>query len=213
MTRPAKRSKPRKATETVEVAASEKAAPLRRTWFVRATGQLSELADQPPLITICAVTALAGIAFGNRRLASAGARMLTAELIATAAKDAIKARVDRTRPRVVADGGRYRSGKGGTKDSAHSSFPSGHTAGAVAVARAVAREYPAAATPAYAVASGVAAIQVPRSQHYPSDLAVGALIGVAAEAVAYGAERLLARRWPAREVEAPLLLLPAPTGT
>ena len=67
-------------------------------------------------------------------------------------------------------------------------FPSGHTAGAVAVARACARHYPPARAPAYAWAAGVAAAQVPRCAHYPSDVAGGALVGLAAEAAA---DRLL----------------------
>ena len=127
-----KRRKPAgKAPEKAEVKATEKVAPLRRTWLVRATGAISELADQPPLISLCAATALAGIVAGNRRLAEAGARMLAAELIATAAKDAIKARVDRTRPHVVADGGRYRrSTRRPTPAGPVNSFPSGHTAAA-----------------------------------------------------------------------------------
>ena len=64
------------------------------------------------------------------------------------------------------------------------SFPSGHTAGAVAVAAVIGRCYPAHRVAAYASAAAVAAIQVPRCQHYPGDLGAGALIGIAAGAMA-----------------------------
>jgi membrane-associated phospholipid phosphatase len=48
----------------------------------------------------------------------------------------------------------------------------------------VARRYPSAAVPAYIAAAGIAAAQVPRCAHYPSDIAAGVLVGLAAEAAA-----------------------------
>ena len=55
------------------------------------------------------------------------------------------------------------------------SFPSGHTAGAVPVARALARDYPEHAVMAYAVAGAAAVVQIPRCKHYPTDFAAGAV--------------------------------------
>ncbi len=173
-----KRSKPEKA----DLAVAKAAAPMRGHPVTRALGALSELADQPPLIAICAATLAAGLVRRDATLARAGARMLGAELLATVLKSAVKHRVDRTRPRVVAGGGAYKLEKGHSHASAVNSFPSGHTAGAVAVARALAREYPSAEAPANAAAAAVALIQIPRCQHYPTDLAAGALVGLAAEA-------------------------------
>ena len=62
------------------------------------------------------------------------------------------------------------------------SFPSGHTAGSVAVARAVGRLYPEVRTAAYAGAAAVALVQIPRWAHYAADVVAGALVGVVAEA-------------------------------
>ena len=182
----------RNPVEQADLKVARAVAPVRRSLPVRVLGKASELADQPPLITICAATMLWGLLRGNRSLANAGGRMLAAELVATALKSAVKHQVDRTRPRVVVDGGDYRLEHGHDHAAEANSFPSGHTAGAVAVARAVARSYPDQRAAAYLGATAVAAIQVPRCQHYPSDLAAGAVIGLAAEAGIAGAERLIA---------------------
>ena len=63
------------------------------------------------------------------------------------------------------------------------SFPSGHSAGAAAVARAFARDYPEHAAPAYAAAGALALAQIPRCAHYPTDVGAGLALGLAAEAV------------------------------
>jgi len=168
--------------ERTDRAVAEKAAPVRETLPVTVLGGLSEIADQPELISLCAATVILGLLRRDRKLARTGAEMLAAELLATKCKSFVKHRVDRTRPRVVADGGDYVLQPGSSSDSDDCSFPSGHTAGAVAVARAIAREYPEHGVAAYASAAAVALIQIPRCQHYPSDLAAGALIGLGADA-------------------------------
>ncbi|WP_420137735.1 phosphatase PAP2 family protein [Sphingomonas sp.] len=180
--------------ENADIAVGDAVAPRQDSLIVRAAGQVSELADQPPLITICAATFAIGLILGKERIARAGGRMLAAELLATQMKSMIKHRIDRTRPHVRADGGRYKAGKGsGTQDSALNSFPSGHTAGAVAVARAFVRDYPDHAAEAYLTAGAVGAIQIPRGSHYPSDVAAGLMVGLAAEAGVFLAERLIGR--------------------
>ena len=170
------------ALEQADVAVAQAAAPYRKTLAVRTLGTLSELADQPQLFTICAGTAVLGLATGNRRLARAGMRMFAAELLATALKTAVKRSVDRTRPKVLVEEGRYEMHPGDSRGSPINSFPSGHTAGAVSVARAFARDYPEHRLAAYGAAAAVAAIQIPRCRHYPTDLAAGAAIGLLAEA-------------------------------
>lgn len=175
--------------EKADKAVAETAASTRHSTVVRFLGWLSELADQPQLISICTGALLIGLATRNQRLARAGGRMLAAELLATGIKSAIKHRVDRTRPRVVEAGGDYAMQSG---NSDVSSFPSGHTAGAVSVARAFTREYPEHRVIAYGIAAAVAVIQVPRCQHYPTDLLAEALVGLAAEAVVeQGAMRIV----------------------
>ncbi|MEP9402225.1 phosphatase PAP2 family protein [Sphingomonas sp. VNH70] len=151
---------------------------------VKVAGWLSEVADQPPTVTINLATIALGLGLRDRRLARTGFRMLLAHGIATGAKAAIKHNIDRARPRLFTSRQAHRPTPGERDEGPHNSFPSGHTAGAVAVARAVAREYPGAARPAYAAAAGIAAIQIPRGTHFPIDVAVGAVIGWAAEALA-----------------------------
>lgn len=168
--------------EHADVKTAVVASEARGNPLVRGLGALSELADQPPLITACTAVLAAGLVLRNRRLARAGLRMLLAELVATKAKTIVKNRVDRTRPRAVVAGRDYAAEPGDEHDSEMSSFPSGHTAGAVAVARAFARDYPDHAGTAYAIAAAVGIVQVPRSAHYPSDVTAGAAIGFVSEA-------------------------------
>lgn len=147
-------------------------------------GKASEVADQPPLIMLSAATAVAGVVLDRPVLARTGLRMLAAHLVATGIKHVIKQRVDRTRPHKMLAEGRYKlSHQGGdaSDEGPWSSFPSGHTAGAVAVARAIARDNAQLAVPAAAFAVGVGLIQVPRRAHFPSDVIAGAVVGIVAE--------------------------------
>jgi undecaprenyl-diphosphatase len=58
------------------------------------------------------------------------------------------------------------------------SFPSGHTASSFAAATALAFFYPKAAPVAYTLATGVAVSRVHLGVHFPSDAAVGGVIGI-----------------------------------
>jgi membrane-associated phospholipid phosphatase len=110
--------------------------------------------------------------------------MLAAHTLATLAKDFVKHRVDRTRPRSVRKPGKDAKPRAG-RDTAkeETSFPSGHSAGAAAVGRAFAREYPERSVPAYGGAAMLALAQIPRCAHYPTDVGAGVAIGLAAVAV------------------------------
>jgi undecaprenyl-diphosphatase len=65
----------------------------------------------------------------------------------------------------------------GSRPADHS-FPSGHTASSFAAATALAFFYPRAAPLAYTMATGVALSRVHLGVHFPSDAAVGGVIGV-----------------------------------
>ncbi|MET9929898.1 MULTISPECIES: phosphatase PAP2 family protein [unclassified Streptomyces] len=121
--------------------------------------------------------ALAGV--GAVAVASATANLLGKRLVR-------RPRPDREAARVVA--GRHVP----MPDSA--SFPSGHTASAVAFATAVGVVLPAAAAPLGLLASTVGYSRVHTGVHYPGDVAAGAVLGVASAAVSLTAGASLARR-------------------
>lgn len=59
------------------------------------------------------------------------------------------------------------------------SFPSGHTASSFAAATALTSFYPKAAPLVFGLAAGVGVSRVHLGHHFPSDVAVGSLIGIA----------------------------------
>jgi membrane-associated phospholipid phosphatase len=173
----------------------EAVAPLRESLPVRALSFASDLGDQPQLRLLSSALIVFGLASWNRRLSSAGARMLIAHELATIAKGFVKDRVDRTRPRSARSAGQRKIRPGKSKAKEETSFPSGHTAGALAVARAFSREYPEHKAAALAAAGVIAAAQIPRCAHYVTDVAAGVLVGSSAEAAA----NVL---WPLDDVDA-----------
>ena len=143
---------------------------------------VGEAGDQPPLLVLNLLVAGAGIVTGDRAMTRTGVRMLAAHRLATLIKTVIKNRVDRTRPHRAAEDGEYELKRGKSRKSQLRSMPSGHTAGVVAVARAASRDNPELALPATLGAMAVTGAQLPTRAHYLSDVAVGIVIGLAAEA-------------------------------
>ena len=164
-----------------DLAVAQAASAYERHPTVVTIGALAELADQPPMVTICLATVGTGIVRDDTRQMRAGLRMLLAHAMATGVKTILKNSVDRSRPFKVAEEGRHDFEGGESHDGKDRSFPSGHTAGALAVARAVAREYPSAALPLTFAVLFVGGIQIPRQSHHPSDVATGAAIGYVSE--------------------------------
>lgn len=181
--RGAKRAGP---IERTDAAIGAAASRYRETGLVRGLGKLADLADQPPMVAACVATAVAGAVLRKPRLLRAGLRMLASEAVATGAKALAKHFVARTRPGKMLEDGRYslqRDSDGDRDDGPWNSFPSGHTAGAFAVGRALVREYPAAAPAVAAAATLVAMVQPFTGAHFPSDVVAGAAVGLASEAV------------------------------
>jgi len=176
--------------ERVDRRVSSKVNQKRDSWPMRLIGSASEIGDQPQMRALCAGTIAVALVRGDRRLAKTGLKMLAAHTLATWGKDGVKAVIDRTRPD-SGDNAKMRRGNSDAHDE--TSFPSGHSAGAVAVAEAFARSYPKHAVAVRTAALAVAAAQVPRGTHYAGDVAAGVLIGLAAERASDAAARLSVR--------------------
>ena len=155
--------------------------------------RFAEIGDQPPLVAISLGVIAAGLVGGHDRLRRTGFRMLTAHSLSTIAKLAGKDRIDRTRPGALNEKA-YRLEKGTSRDGRLRSMPSGHSAGIVAIAGAIAADYPRALIPAAVASVAVGAAQLPSRNHYLSDVVVGAAIGLAVAGLA----RLLIPPKPAR---------------
>ncbi|CAL9607240.1 phosphatase PAP2 family protein [Streptomyces sp. enrichment culture] len=114
--------------------------------------------------------ALAGV--GAIAVASASANLLGKRLVH-------RDRPDREAARVTVD--RH------VRMPTSASFPSGHTASAVAFATAVGTVMPAASVPLGALAGAVGYSRVHTGVHYPGDVAAGAVLGIASAATALAA--------------------------
>lgn len=165
-----------------DVALSVEAGQLRHHPAVKVLGFLSEIGDQPPAFTLAAATMTVGLLTGRSRLAEGGARALAALWLATQIKGRIKSVVVRTRPSKLLEEGEYETGVNGPDEHDYNSFPSGHTADAVAAARAAGRVAPDARGSLLAAAGIVGLVQVPRAKHHLTDVVAGAIVGLVAEA-------------------------------
>ena len=150
------------------------ALPLAPAGPAKALLGLGDMGDQPQLRAVSALVIAAGLLRANRTT-----------LRTTAAKSFIKHRIDRTRPRSARMAADPLPRPGNSRAKEQSSFPSGHSAGAMAVARAIAREHPQHRGAASAAALAIALIQIPRDAHYASDVIAGLAIGLAAEALVH----------------------------
>jgi hypothetical protein len=181
----------RKALMDADKAATDAVDPYRKSVAVRAMSWASELGDQPQMLALSGGLLALGLVRHDGRMARAGGRMIGAHLLATMAKNFIKHRVDRTRPRSTGNGKDHEPRPGRSRAKEETSFPSGHSAGAAAVARAFARDYPEHRGAALAGAGFIALAQIPRCAHYPTDVGAGLAIGLAAEKVVDAASAVM----------------------
>ena len=168
--------------EAADAVVAEALVPLSGNSLVRALGAVSDLSDQEPIYAGSAVVIAFGIVTRDLKTVHGGSRILASHLFATALRGIVKQMVDRTRPDFAAREG-YQRAPGERRDSEYSSFPSGHTAGAVAVAVATARVWPGSRRLGTILAAAASGMQILRSKHYVSDIVAGAAIGFAAEAM------------------------------
>lgn len=150
--------------------------PYRDAPAAKAAAWFSQAGDQLQLRLLSGGVFAFGLARGDMRLVRAAVRMALAHEAATLAKDLVKRRVIRRRPR-SAQGASVKPRKGRDTAKEESSFPSGHAGGATAVAGGFAGEFPGRAGWALGAASAVSLARLPRNAHYPTDIAAGALIG------------------------------------
>ncbi|MEU6388125.1 phosphatase PAP2 family protein [Streptomyces sp. NPDC046939] len=156
--------------------------------FHRTLSAVEEAAEGTKLWCGAAVVMASAGGWRGRKAAAAG---LTAVAVAQLASNAVcKQLADRPRPPkewFPHDEAEDRP------DS--SSFPSGHTAAAVGFTAAVAAVWPLAGALCAVPAALVAVERVQSGAHYPSDVAAGAVIGLAGAWLTHRAPGLILRRW------------------
>ncbi len=168
--------------EKADIEIGTKLAKHRDHPVAKAVGKAGKIGDQGPLYALSAGLLAVGVSSRDRRLTDTGLSMLAAIAAADLGKRLVKKLVHRTRPHVVLDEGRYEADAGGSDDKHEQSFPSGHMAGTVAVARAIGRNHPEVGAVAGAAAIGIGMSRIVKGAHWPLDVAAGAVIGLAAEA-------------------------------
>ena len=164
--------------------------PYRETPPVKAVSWLSQAGDQMQVRVLAGGLIVLGAARRNPRMIGAGLRMLAAHEVAALAKDWVKRRVVRSRPRSATSDGSKKPRPGHDTRKEKSSFPSGHAAGATAAARAFSAVYPEHAGAAGLAAGAIALGRIPGCAHYPSDVAAGAAIGAGSASAVTGIWRL-----------------------
>lgn len=170
----------------------ESVLPYSETRPVKLISWLSEVGDQPQMLTLSGGVLALGALRRDRTMVRAGGRMVASHLLATWIKNLVKHRVDRTRPFAAKGKNDHKPKPGHDRSKEETSFPSGHSAGALAVAEAFSREYPQHHGKAVAGAGLVAIAQIPRCAHYSSDVGVGLAIGWLSEVAVDRGARLLA---------------------
>ena len=84
----------------------------------------------------------------------------------------------------LVDEGRYAFHPGGPTSHDWNSFPSAHSAGGFAAARALGRDFRWISPPGFGAAVAAGGLKVLKGDHFPSDVIAGLAIGYCAEALA-----------------------------
>jgi membrane-associated phospholipid phosphatase len=139
----------------------------QRDWLDGPMLFLTDAGEAEVGIGLCAGIGL----FGGEKARQSAKLALTADGASALVTYGLKFTVNRPRPE-------------GETERSNSSFPSGHATGAFALATVFAHQYPRAAIPCYAAATGIALSRVYLGRHYPSDVLAGAAIGYATARIA-----------------------------
>ena len=151
-----------------------------------------------------------GVVTKNRDIQRAGGRMMAAVLFSGLASEGVKRLVGRSRPneRVGAfEFHPFTSLKDSAGSTTRSSFPSGHTTAAFAIATSLSDDIhePLVSVALYTFAVGTAYSRVNDNRHWLSDTALGAALGIATAKFVNG-------HWQFFGLKPPGFLL-TPTGT
>lgn len=170
----------------------------------RGLRRLSNAADNSKIsLSLAALLALAGGRPRRAAIVGAGAVALTSVAANLLGKRLVRrARPDRESARVTVDRQ--------VPMPSSASFPSGHTASAVAFATAVGVILPPAAIPLGVLAGAVGYARVHTGVHYPGDVAAGAVLGLAGAVTALAVGEAVTRKAPDRHV--PLQSWARPAG-
>jgi membrane-associated phospholipid phosphatase len=148
---------------------------------------LTRAADSSKLwLGISGVMAVGGGAAGRRMTAKGLTAIAATSALANAP---LKRLARRPRPHGWKAAGMARAGR----RPRTSSFPSGHAASGFAFATAAGLERPVLLVPLEALALAVAWSRVQSGQHYPSDVAAGAVVGLSTGLVVHGLAKRIAR--------------------
>jgi undecaprenyl-diphosphatase len=134
----------------------------QRDWLDKPMELLTNAGEAEIGIALCAGVGL----FGGEKARQSAKLALTADLASALLTYGLKNAVNRPRPE-------------GPTERSNSSFPSGHSTGAFALATVFAHQYPGISIPCYTAATGIALSRVSLGRHYPSDVLAGAAIGFA----------------------------------
>jgi membrane-associated phospholipid phosphatase len=167
-----------------DLAVAAAATEAGRSKAVRPLTWLGEWADQPPLMAGSLALAGIGAVRVDDRMRRAGLRALLDVGLAVGAAKVGKKMIGRTRPARLVDQRVHAFHPGGPRTHDWNSFPSAHSAGGFAAARALGRDYPKLAPQGLSAAVSAGAFKVLRGDHFPSDVVAGLAIGLCAEAVA-----------------------------
>ncbi|MBT2479755.1 phosphatase PAP2 family protein [Streptomyces sp. ISL-94] len=164
-------------------ALTRSAASWKGLWASKVLPAVEESAEHTKLwLAAAAFLAVAGGRRGRRTAGSGLAGMWTGQAIGGAAKYLW----DRRRPP------KHLIPNDQVEDRPDSSsFPSGHTAAAVAFTTSVAAVWPVAGVPCAALTAAIALERIHSGAHYPSDVVVGAVIGFTGARLARHTTRLL----------------------
>ncbi len=129
---------------------------------------------------------ITGCATDNKDLRIQSYNTAVSILFANALTTTLKISVDRPRPYVKYPELIYKKGTGG-----RFSFPSGHTTNAFATATSLSLAFPRwyVIVPAYSYAIAIGYSRMYLGMHYPSDVIVGALIGIGASFLTFQTQK------------------------